>query len=287
MPNMAVGYARPNLALRTLNNERIARWGSPARASEFVTGYKSPSNLTGHNPDSNGIVHAVDIFVGPGNLTEAQGIWLAEFLRAEGPRGDIPGHPDRLYYIIHRGRIAGDFTGWEWVPYGGADGHWDHIHVSTADLYWGDPVGLSPLEYDSTLPWGLLTASVMGGGITEIGDELDMASVEEVAAAVWGRQVTRSVNGQEVKIPAIQELADTKTLAEQAVANTAPIDRDGKVSLRQEVADSKTMLIAQGALLRELASRQGVDPVQVEKILKEAASEALASVQLVSRVEVK
>lgn len=70
-------------------------------------------------------MHPVDIFVGPGNLTEAQGIWVAEQLRAEGERGSIPGHPDRLAYIIHRGRIAGDHNGWEWVAYTGRDWHQD------------------------------------------------------------------------------------------------------------------------------------------------------------------
>lgn len=141
-------------------------------------------------------------------------------------------------------------------------------------------------------PYDLLMDRIrgfMGGTIEPIEpekEEWEMATVNDIVEAVWSRHVTRVVDGVEVRIPAIQELADAKTLAEQALANTAPIERDGElISLRQETADSKTMLIAQGALLRELAANQGLDPERVEAILRDAAAEALASVSIVSRLE--
>ena len=158
MPNMAVQYQGPNPCLRVLTTELRTRFGNPARTYEFVTGYKSASNVSGHNADNYGVVHSVDIFVGPGNLSEAQGIDTAERLRLEGTKGKIAGHPDRLAYIIHRGRIAGDHTNWLWVAYTGADWHGDHIHVSSVfDYYWGDPVpgNLDPSNYNSTAPWNL------------------------------------------------------------------------------------------------------------------------------------
>ncbi len=184
MPNLSIAYQRPNHCLRTLTNELARDYGYPARPYEYVTGYKSSANNSGHCPDNNGVVHGVDIFVGPGNLTEAQGITVAEQLRIEGTRGTIPGHPDRLYYIIHRRRIAGDFSNWEWVAYGGLDDHYDHIHVSTADTFWGDPVRLSPLDYDSTAPWNLghnTVAPQLSTLINLIGrKDFALATVEEV-----------------------------------------------------------------------------------------------------------
>ena len=157
MTNMAIPYSRPNNALLTLRNEVYARYGTPARPSEFVTGYKAASNFTGHNADSHGVVHAVDIFVGPGSLSEAQAQELCRLLQAEGKRGPIPGHPDRLYYIIYRDKIMGDWSGWtSWD--GSGYGHYDHIHVSTCDLYWGDPAPIPAADYDSTAPWGIANA---------------------------------------------------------------------------------------------------------------------------------
>lgn len=157
MVNMLVEWAGPDASLLTLTRTLTERHGQPTRPYEYVTGYKSPANISGHNADSNGRGHSVDIFVGPGqNISIEQGIDLAERLRIEGTKGTIAGHPDRLAYIIHRGRIAGDHTGWEWVAYTGKDGHYDHIHVSsTFDYYWGDAVWESGLDYNSTASWDL------------------------------------------------------------------------------------------------------------------------------------
>lgn len=165
MPNLNVIYQRGNYALQTLTREVSALWGYPKRAYEFVTGYKAASNFTGHNADNNGVVHGVDIFVGPGNLSEAQANVLTSFLRNEGLKGTIPGHPDRLYYIIYRDQIAGDFSNWEWV--GAGYGHWDHVHISTCDLFWGDVAPISSLDYDSTAAWGL------NGGTTALAPQSD------------------------------------------------------------------------------------------------------------------
>lgn len=154
MVNLAVTYQRANFAVQALVSEVKARWGTPARHPEFVTGYKSATNLTGHNADSNGVCHAVDLFFSNNSAwTEARGWELAEWLRTvEGPKGAILGYPDRMYYIIYRDRIAGDFSGWQWV--GANYGHWDHIHVSTCDMFWGDPAPIPAGDYDSKAPWG-------------------------------------------------------------------------------------------------------------------------------------
>ncbi|WP_157412742.1 hypothetical protein, partial [Arthrobacter woluwensis] len=114
---MAIAYHRPNRSLVTLRDEVYKRYDyTPARASEFVTGYMSPTNFTGHNADSNGIVHAIDIFTDDnGNLPEAEGRELAEQLRAIGRA------TGRFSYLIHDMNptpgqttplIAGAFSNW-------------------------------------------------------------------------------------------------------------------------------------------------------------------------------
>lgn len=183
MVNMAVEWAGPNLSLATLVPELNGRFGAPTRPYEFVTGYKSASNYSGHNADANGRGHSMDIFVGgANNISIEQGIDLAERLRLEGKRGSIPGHPDRLAYIIHRGRIAGDHTNWEWVAYTGLADHYDHIHVSSVfDYYWGDPVAGNPLDYNSTAAWNLWATSTQGSDKTPIQeDTLSAAEVNEI-----------------------------------------------------------------------------------------------------------
>lgn len=159
MVNMAVGYARPDRALLTLRDEVYAAYGyTPARASEFVTGYKSPSNFTGHNADANGVVHAVDIFTDEsGNLPEAAGRELAQKIVDEMKRRNLP-----RGYVIHDmspgapwPAIASYATGYQWVDYTGPEAHSDHIHVSMCDMYWGDPAPVGPDVYDSTASWNL------------------------------------------------------------------------------------------------------------------------------------
>lgn len=237
MVNMNVEWAGPNFSLATLAKELTARFGAPARPYEFVTGYKSPANVSGHNADANGRGHSMDIFVGGGNsISVEQGIDLAERLRLEGQRGSIPGHPDRLAYIIHRGRIAGDHTNWEWVPYYGLADHYDHIHVSSVfDYFWGDPVAGNPLDYNSTLAWNLWQDDIQEDELAFTIDELldtkiSMAdgskrpirtilaymdaNFASIAPAVWRTPVRRGGKN----IPALQELADAKTLAGQSAA---------------------------------------------------------------------
>ncbi|WP_264032186.1 N-acetylmuramoyl-L-alanine amidase [Cellulosimicrobium sp. SH8] len=101
----------------------------------------------------------------------------------------------------------------------------------------------------------------------------DMPTAQEIADAVWSRTVKRSVDGKSVRISALQELADAKTLAQTAVAQTGPIRRAGPVSLRQEVADAKTNTIAlraelaaQSALIQQLvdALAGGGAPVEID-----------------------
>jgi hypothetical protein len=182
MVNLAVPYSRPDRALLTLRDEVYAVYGyTPARASEFVTGYKSATNYTGHNADSNGIVHAVDIFTDEnGNLPEAPGRELAQKIVDEMKRRNLT-----RAYVIHDmspgepwPAIASYATGYEWVAYTGQSPHSDHIHVSMCDMYWGDPAPIPASVYDSTEPWNLRGVTAASDQIKPIQED-DMASVPQ------------------------------------------------------------------------------------------------------------
>lgn len=197
MVNLSVAYAGPVPAAATLWGEVKTRWPDCAESKGFVAG-SGPTlwNISSHNADANGRAHALDIGVdieGDGTgIPVADGIELSETLRAIGYTEWLDGRVGRLAYIIHRGRIAGDHTGWAWTPYAGISPHFDHIHVSFSyDFAWGDPVWESTAEYNSTAPWGVATMiSGQSSGIAPIEKEWEDMDENEIAAAVWSMPIT-------------------------------------------------------------------------------------------------
>jgi len=287
MANMNVRYQRPNYALQTLAQQLRNTYGNPARPYEYVTGYKSATNFSGHNPDSNGIVHAVDIFVGPGNLTEAQGIGVAEALRVS--------KDWRASYIIHRQRICGAYNGWQWEPYGGPDGHYDHIHVSIADLYWGDPCPVPASTYDNTQAWAIGSiATLAGATITPIQEEEDMGTVEAFTPQALNQLMDFAVErqgaqGGTISLRAFLAYDDAKTIAtRQAIYDAAvatitgimntEVERQGypgggTITLGAFLAwtDTNTVALAEKVGAVAEASR-GIDKTTVERTIREALS---------------
>lgn len=92
-----------------------------------------------HNPNSAGVVCAIDIMVG-NNLDMN---WLAEKIRTSN-------HPD-LKYVIWNRRIASKKYNFEWRTYTGSNPHTDHIHVSVGV----GTDGHSQPPYDSPNSWGI------------------------------------------------------------------------------------------------------------------------------------
>lgn len=271
MVNLNVGYSRPNNALSTLTRELSAVYGKPARPYEYVTGYKSVSNVTGHNADSNGVVHGVDIFVGPGNLSEGDALTVVAFLQAEGLRGSLPGHPDRLYYIIYRDRIAGDFSGWEWV--GSGYGHWDHIHVSTCDLFWGDPAPVPAGDYDSTAPWGISRGiSVLGETITPIPIQEDDMSAEDVQSI---RADIATVH--ETVIAARNEATNAKVNADKAV-NGAWVAANEATNAKNLGIENRVRLTALQATVDQMAVEKGATPGATSAAIDQAVAGAVKAI---------
>lgn len=167
--NPSVAYVGPDGATRSVTNELTERFGYPARPYEFVTGWKDPLNVSGHNPDANGITHGVDIF-----MTDAQNRWAADHLAARGRAGD-----PRVAYVIYAGQIASPSTGFYFA--GSRWEHWDHPHLSVWDGYWGGYCSLPASIYNDTSSWGIATLAGQNSGITPIQeDTLSAAEVNEI-----------------------------------------------------------------------------------------------------------
>lgn len=231
MANMSTAYRGPDPSLITLTNELRGHYGNPARTYEFVTGYKSPSNFSGHNPDSNGIVHAVDIFTDDyGNIEQAEGRALAERLRQVGAA------TNRFSYLIHdmsagapRPMIAGQFNDWVWQTYGGVDAHSDHIHVSIADGYWGDPCQVPASVTNNTKRWGVTGGSIkpQTGTITPIQeDEFTMAEAKKIIDILTENQ-RRIGRVYDVQVENQRRITETREIVKQIAAKAGvEIDLD-------------------------------------------------------------
>lgn len=127
-------------SLLTLRSEVDARWPRRSKASDGMLGdSQHASRPSDHNPNSAGVVRAIDI-----TAAGIDAAWYAEHLRALGASG----HPALRNggVVIYNRRIASSTRGWAWRPYTGANPHTSHIHTSVSR----DATG-----YDSTAPWGI------------------------------------------------------------------------------------------------------------------------------------
>lgn len=263
MPNLNVRYARPDYALQTLVEEIRARYGGAPQRVDYVAGSGATTwNFTGHNADSNGIVHGADLFVGtPGNLTEAQAKEICRLLQAEGKRGPIPGHPDRLYYIIFQDKIMGDWS--DWTTWDGKGyGHFDHIHVSVCDLYWGDPAPIPAGDYDSTAPWGIYG----GTGINPAGAPTpapaeELIDMEEADL----RKLVREEAGKGVWIYSgkLPEEKNNQSMWRRVVnANVGVIRAEAQVAALTEA-------------IKQLATAKGLDAAKLDQVIQASVQKAL------------
>jgi hypothetical protein len=90
-----------------------------------------------HNPDTNGVVTAMDITNDPAHGADAGAI--AEMLRLSKDR--------RIKYVISNRRIFSSLVSpWQWRRYDGVNAHTEHVHISVID---------DPALYDDTAQWEL------------------------------------------------------------------------------------------------------------------------------------
>lgn len=130
---------RPAKCLTVLRDEINAAWPNRNRAQDGIIGNAEHAARTSdHNPDSRGVVHAIDI--------DARGIpaqAVVDRLHALAVAGD-----KRMVggYLIWNRRIASHTHAWVWRAYTGADPHNLHFHMSCT----------YEAACDSTAPWGVV-----------------------------------------------------------------------------------------------------------------------------------
>lgn len=217
-------------ALNQLMSEVNAQWPNRSRAWDGTIGdYKHSLTTSEHNPydeygkkNPDGVVRAVDI--------TAQGIDVPTLLNA------AIGNP-RVHYVIYQGRICSRTYGWTWRP---SKGHEHHVHISlrnnTSERC--DPAVVLAAQKD-TSPW------LKGTNMS-----LTNSEYNRIASGVWAAEFGNSNDtaGKRLGTAAIRA-DDAASWAYAAMTQTAGIlrpndrnaDRNGYVSLRQEIADSKTL----------------------------------------------
>lgn len=94
------------------------------------------ARVSDHNPDSKGMVHAIDVDVDDGDPTRDLRTTLIRCAIA---------HPS-THYVISNGRIYNRDYGFASRAYTGTNGHFHHVHVSILHT--------APAE-TSTRPWGI------------------------------------------------------------------------------------------------------------------------------------
>jgi hypothetical protein len=117
----------------TLRNQINQKWPHRDRRTDgWIGDRKHSERISDHNPDENGIVHAIDIDENFGRGKERNGaaaMRLADELLAYA-QSALPG-AKRLKYVVYEDQIAsGTYkrTWWRWR--GRGYGHTAHIHVS-------------------------------------------------------------------------------------------------------------------------------------------------------------
>lgn len=103
-------------SLLRLRNEVDARWPNRDKASDGWLGDAShAARQSEHNPDSKGMVHAIDI--------TQKGINVDELLNA------VIKHP-AVWYVIANRKIYSRTHGWVAQSYTGSNPHTKHVHIS-------------------------------------------------------------------------------------------------------------------------------------------------------------
>lgn len=144
---MSYRYKRPAFSITTLRKQLNDKYPKRDRASDGIVGDpRHAATASDHNPNSLGIVRAIDI-----DVDGIPAAVIAENIRKRGAAGDKRLNPGG--YVILNRRIASAAHGWGWRVYTGRDPHTSHIHVS---------VSTSRAGYDLTGAWtGIIPRTVV------------------------------------------------------------------------------------------------------------------------------
>lgn len=128
-------YLAPSL-VRLRNEINLAFPHRDKRSDGWLGDAAHASRVSDHNPDSRGIVHAIDVDVDDGDPNKD----LRTRLIAQAIR-----HPS-THYVISNGKIYSREYGFRARVYTGTNGHYHHVHVSILRTRTAET---------STRPWGI------------------------------------------------------------------------------------------------------------------------------------
>lgn len=228
-------------ALAALRDEVNARWPGRDKSSDGTIG--DPAHQRGvseHNPDTEGVVRAIDI--------TAKGIDVDALLDA------AIGDP-RVHYVIYRGRICSRTYGWAWRP---SSGHEHHIHISLRNRT------SESASWETVHRAASDTSRWFKGPTQEEDMPLTDGEFNRIASTTWGAQFGDASDTAKGRLGTAATRADAAaSWAYGAMTQTLPIhrpddpaaDSNGDVSLRQEIADSKTLGLENRAKLIHLEGK--------------------------------
>jgi len=122
-------------SLETLRDQVNAKWPNRDKSSDGTIGDVShQATNSDHNPNSAGVVTAIDITHDPAHGLDARK--LAEAL--------VASRDPRIKYIISNAQIVSSTVSpWQWRPYTGTNAHRKHVHISVGGTY------------DDARPWNI------------------------------------------------------------------------------------------------------------------------------------
>jgi hypothetical protein len=127
---------RVALSLLVLRDQIDALYPGRNKESDGTIGDAAhQAQQSDHNPDSQGIVHALDITHDPAHGLDIE--LLSDSL--------VASRDERISYIIANELITGPAYDWKWNNYDGSDPHINHLHLSV----------LSGIISDRTYAWTL------------------------------------------------------------------------------------------------------------------------------------
>lgn len=124
-------------SLATLRDQINAKYPNRSKSDDGTIGdARHQASVSDHNPDSGGVVRAMDITHDPAHGMDTYA--LAETLRLN--------RDPRIKYVISNGRIwSSGVAPYSWRAYGGSNRHDRHVHISV----------VADKRADDTSPWKL------------------------------------------------------------------------------------------------------------------------------------